>query len=445
MDYESVFWVLSNRLFEHLRTGEHLTVSFSGESSQFTRFNRARVRQTGKVEDAQLTVTLMWEEREIYGSFPLTGNLEQDTAVGLETLEELREEIPSLPINPYLVLPENCGSTHEVYQGQLLSMDETVAAILEPVQDCDLVGLYASGQIMRGNANSAGQRHWFSTENFCWDYSLFTTSPDGTELAVKGVYANSVWYEDEYLAQMERSLVQLSALNRPRQQLDRGTYRTYFAPAAVAELLSLITWSVGEASLQQGSSALRKLWLGSAQLSPLFSLTEDFTQGNVPRFNELGEVAPLELPVIAAGQLVNTLVSARSAKEYGKPANGASRSEGMRSPVMAGGKLSNGDILTTLDRGLYLSNLHYLNWSDLPNGRITGMTRYACFWVEKGELIAPIENLRFDDSIYDFLGENLEALTTTTEFIPHTDTYGQRSLGGITVPGMLVKEFDFTL
>ena len=73
------------------------------------------------------------------------------------------------------------------------------------------------------------------------------------------------------------------------------------------------------------------------------------------------------------------------------------------------------------------------------------MTRYACFWVENGEFIAPIKNLRFDDSIYDFLGENLEAFTDFREFIPNIGTYETRSLGGILVLGMLVKDFTFTL
>ncbi|MFN9017336.1 MAG: TldD/PmbA family protein, partial [Pseudanabaena sp.] len=47
--------------------------------------------------------------------------------------------------------------------------------------------------------------------------------------------------------------------------------------------------------------------------------------------------------------------------------------------------------------------------------------------------------------IYDFLGENLEAFTDFREFIPNTGTYETRSLGGILVPGMLVKDFTFTL
>jgi len=112
---------------------------------------------------------------------------------------------------------------------------------------------------------------------------------------------------------------------------------------------------------------------------------------------------------------------------------------------MASGDLAPSDVLSALDTGLFLSNLHYLNWSDRTNARITGMTRYACFWVENGKLSAPIKNLRFDDSVYSFFGDNLERLTSHAEFIASTDTYGQRSLGGISAPGLLVKNFTFTL
>jgi predicted Zn-dependent protease len=117
----------------------------------------------------------------------------------------------------------------------------------------------------------------------------------------------------------------------------------------------------------------------------------------------------------------------------------------MRSPVLAVGDLAPSEVLAALDTGLFLSNLHYLNWSDRTNARITGMTRYACFWVEGGKLSAPIQNLRFDDSVYRVLGDNLESITSSGEFIPSTDTYGQRSLGGIFAPGLLVKNFIFTL
>ena len=208
----------------------------------------------------------------------------------------------------------------------------------------------------------------------------------------------------------------------------------------------MLSWGgVSQASYQQGGSCLGAMRRGEKKLSPQFTLRENFRHGLVPRFNELGEVAPLDLPIVQSGELVNLLTSAETAKEYKLVANGADQGETLRSPEISPGELSSDQILATLGTGLYLSNLHYLNWSDRPTGRITGMTRYACFWVEDGEIVAPIENLRFDDSLYQFWGENLAALTNFQEFIPDVGTYENRNLGGTWVPGMIVNDFTYTL
>jgi predicted Zn-dependent protease len=88
--------------------------------------------------------------------------------------------------------------------------------------------------------------------------------------------------------------------------------------------------------------------------------------------------------------------------------------------------------------------LHYLNWSDPQTARLTGMTRYACFRVESGEIAEPIRDLRFDESLYRMFGSSLEALTRDSRLFPSTDTYGQRALGGCQVPGALINAFRFT-
>ena len=445
---ENSFYQLADRLTSSLNPDEYLTINLDSERSQFTRFNHAKVRQTGVVADGNITISLIFNQREAFAEFPFTGDRAVDEQIAINSLAYLRDEVAQIPENPYVVLPENQGSSREFYQGKLLSPEEAIATILEPVYEqdrkVDFTGFYASGSIIRANANSTGQRHWFATDSFFVDYSMFIQTDSG-EKAVKGIYAGKEWNSLDYKKQIELSKQQLVALQRPSKTIERGKYRTYFAPAAAAELLEFLTWSVGEASLQQGSSALLKLRNQEKSLSPLINLTENFSYGNVPRFNSLGEVAPENLSIITNGKLINTLVSSRSAKEYDKAANGADDGESMRSPEFAAGDLAETDILKQLDTGLYLSNLHYLNWSDRTGGRITGMTRYACFWVENGELVAPIENLRFDDSIYDFLGENLEALTDFRNFIPSTGTYGKRSLGGLLASGMLVKDFTFTL
>jgi predicted Zn-dependent protease len=439
---EKTFDAIAQDLLSELKASEHLKLGLTAEQSQFTRFNNAKVRQTGCIEDGQLSLTLMGNQRTTSQALPFTGDRDKDLQMAKGAIADLRQEIAQLPEDPYLVLPTGNSTSHDVHGGKLLPPEQVFTAILPAVEGLDFTGIYASGGLVRAYADSAGQKHWFATETFALDYSLFTQNGQ----AVKGTFAGNRWDEAAYSQKIAESKLQLERLAQPPKSIPRGQYRTYLAPAAVAELLGMFSWGgISEAALQQGGSALGLLQRGEKTLSPFFSLKENFSAGLVPRFNNWGEIAPMELPLIEAGQLRNTLVNSRTAKEYGKVANGANGGESLRSPEIAPGKLATAEILSSLDRGLYLSNLHYLNWSDRPNGRITGMTRYACFWVEKGEIVAPIENLRFDESLYRCFGENLMALTAAQELIPEVGTYDHRSLGGMKVPGALIEEFTYTL
>jgi predicted Zn-dependent protease len=439
---ERTFDRLVDRLLGELKEGEHLKLGLKGEQSQFVRFNKAKVRQAGCIEDGQLNLTLMQNQRNGYRSFPLTGDWDADWHQAELALADLRQEVPQLPEDPYLVLPEGSATSRENHGGKLLKPEDVAASLLSEMAGVDFTGIYAGGSLVRAYADSAGQKHWFGTEFFSVDYSLFTE--DGQ--AVKGTFAGNEWDDAAYSAKLAEAKHQLERLAQPPKPIPRGQYRTYLAPGAVAELLSMFSWGgISEGALQRGGSALALLQRGEKEFSPLFNLTEDFSRGLVPRFNEWGDIAPIALPLIQSGKLVNTLISSRTAKEYGKVANGATGGESLRSPEILPGTLPVADILKALDTGLYLSNLHYLNWSDRPTGRITGMTRYACFWVENGEIVAPIENLRFDESLYQCLGDNLMALTDFQEFVPEVGTYFNRNPGGMWVPGILTEGFTYTL
>lgn len=439
---EQSFTQLTNTLHHKQATDEHFTLQLSGEQSQFARFNQAKVRQTGCVVDGNATLTLMQDQRGASFSFPVSGDEAQDEETLLAALAQLRQELPQLPIDPYQVLPEGHAESRDRHTGLILPPEQAVSTMLKPLTGLDFTGLYAGGSLVRGYADSAGQHHWFQTDSFAVDYSIYTA--DGQ--AVKGTVAGDRWDDDTYLTQIEASKHQLERLAQTPKPVPRGNYRVYLAPAAIAELIDIFSWgAVSEAAFQQGNSALAAMRRENKTLSPKFTLKESFSRGTVPRFNDLGEMGPIELPLIERGRLVNTLISSRTAKEYGQTANGASSSEGLRAPEVETGSLAATNILTALDTGLYLANLHYLNWSDRPTGRITGMTRYACFWVENGEIVAPIENLRFDESLYRFFGENLIDLTDFQEFIPNLGTYERRSLGGQWLPGALIEDFTFTL
>ncbi len=112
---------------------------------------------------------------------------------------------------------------------------------------------------------------------------------------------------------------------------------------------------------------------------------------------------------------------------------------------MAPGNLPQDRVLAELGEGLLINNVHYLNYSDRPACRMTGMTRFATFWVENGKITAPVNVMRFDETIYRIFGDHLADLTAEREFIIDSQTYGGRSMESGRVPGALVDEFTFTL
>ena len=443
--YEKPFQKLVEAISSQLENHQHFTLSLAGEESQFTRFNHAKVRQTGLVRDGQIHLSVMTEDRSASAALPFTGDFDLDWPPIQSALSQLEQNFSKLPIDPYVVLPaatEN-STSREIRSGDLLEPTEVAEQLLSPVESLDFSGLYAGGISYRAYADSAGKQHWFETPSFTLDYSLFGSRRNQ---AAKGTVAGNCWDAETYRANLAATQKQLELLSRPVKAVPKGSYRTYLAPAAVAEIVDTMAWGgLGEAALRQGNSAFNQLEKGELMLSEKFSLEENFNRTSIPRFNHSGEISPSQLSIIKNGKWASSLVSPRSAKEYSKPSNAASSRESMRAPAIAPGTLFDSQILSQLDTGLYLSNLHYLNWSDLVAGGITGMTRYACFWIENGEIVAPIEDLRFDDNLYRFLGAGLINLTAEQTFIPTVNTYNQRSLGGIWAPGMLIEQFRYTL
>jgi predicted Zn-dependent protease len=440
-DSRKHFDQVSDALFQALKPGEELTANLAAEDSLFIRFNGNRVRQNTNVEQRSLGLKLQSNGRTVEKSRSLSGREELDRTAMLALLEVARSEVRALPEDPNLVPLENNGASEEEFHGKLLPTDEVARAVAATAEGQDLAGLYSAGPSIRANRNSKGQRHWFATENFFLDYSLY----NGPK-AAKGVYAGTIWSPSDWEANLSDTKGQLALLSRPKISVKPGQYRTYLTPMALSSLCGMMAWgALSGAAWKQGHSPFKKLADGEKHLSPLLSFRENFGLGLTPRFNERGEVAPSSLSLVEKGELKSLLVSSRTAKEFGLNSNFATEGETPRALDVTPGTLDEKNVLRELGTGLYLSNLHYLNWSDPVSARVTGMTRYACFWVEGGEIQGPIQDLRWDESLFEAFGPKLMALTAQTAIDPETDTYFRRALGGSRIPGALIDRFTFTL
>ena len=309
----------------------------------------------------------------------------------------------------------------------------------------DLVGLYAGGPVYRGFANSHGQRNWHQAESFNLQWSLYHRA----DKAVKAAYSGFAWDAGAFAAKMDEARVALAYMTRPAKTLAPGSYRAYLTPAAMEDVASMMCWGGFSArALATKQSAFTRMRSGDGdevRFAAGVSLAEATAEGVAPAFQGEGFVRPGRVPLIEEGRLVGALVSPRTAREFDLEANGANGWEAPESLTMAGGTLASKDALTALDTGLYIGNLHYLNYSDRPASRITGMTRFATFWVEGGRIVAPVDVLRFDDTLFRMFGPRLEALTAETELLLASDTYGARQLTSMQVPGALLSGMTFTL
>jgi len=208
----------------------------------------------------------------------------------------------------------------------------------------------------------------------------------------------------------------------------------------------MMSWGgFGLKSQKTKKSTLLKLVEGKCSLNKKINLYENTGEGIAAPFQSQGFIKPDSIQLIKDGQYKNSLTSPRSAKEYGVEPNGASSDESPSSIDLKAGNLKEEDIIKQLDTGLYINNVWYLNYSDRNSCRITGMTRFATFWVENGELKNPLSVMRFDESIYKMLGDKLIDLTEEREMLIDASTYGGRSTSSSRLPGALIKDFTLTL
>ncbi len=441
-DFKRHFEATTDRVLGELLPGERAAVSYSAEETAFMRFNGCKVRQSGTVEQADLSIKL-WKGAKTYAvQLGLTLDAARDDELVAEALGTARATLALLPDDPYQAVPEAAASSDARYSGKLLPVADIPARILNPAAGLDFTGIYSQGLVCRGAANSAGARHWFQTETFLVDYSAWL--PNGR--AVKSSYAGRDWSDADYAARVASTRESLENLGAEQKALEPGKYRAFVTADALSEVVAFFSWNgFGERGLRQGESAYIAMREGRETMSPRFGLSQDFALGVQPAFNDDGELAPERLPIVSAGKIANTIVSSRTAKKYGIEPNGAGDDEEVRSVAIDPGELAEADALKALGTGVYVSNFHYLNWSDVQAARVTGMTRFSCLWVEDGKVVAPIKDMRWDESLYNLLGAKLEAVTKERHLIVESMTYEKRQVGGSLLPGILVDGLSFTL
>jgi len=131
---------------------ELLLASAHSESTDFARFNGARVRQAGTVDQTSIHLDLIEGQRHTQAGLQLSGQSDVDNARINSALERLREQRAVVPDDPHLIVNTTPQSSEFVGGDELPERDATLSAIAGGAGDKDLVGIYTAS---RGTSNSS--------------------------------------------------------------------------------------------------------------------------------------------------------------------------------------------------------------------------------------------------------------------------------------------------
>ena len=434
--------------------GEFACATIEAERSEFVRINGARLRQAGRVERAVARIRLVQGDRQAIHQLTLAG-LEPgvgDLAGAVhESLAALRQVLadsgpdPLLDVNRDPVQSDD-RDLHEC--GLVFDRAAFVQTVTDAAGPADLVGFCAAGPLARGFCSSSGSRQWYQRERLSFDWSIHlpVDATGGDRKAVKASWSGPAFNADDLSRAIADSRRDAQVMARPVMRLAPGEYRALLSPRALADLIEMLSWGGFSARAHHaGQSPLGWLRSGKSTLSPMLSMAEDLDAGLAPGFQADGYPRARRTALIDRGRFADLLVSPRTAREYQLTGNAAGEGEMPETLRVQPGSMKASDALSALGTGLSISNFWYLNFSDRPSARVTGMTRFACLWVDQGEPVAPVEAMRFDDSLYRLLGDQLAALGDTAVLMPAGDTYDGRATGGIEAPAALLGGLRFAL
>jgi PmbA protein len=299
-------------------------------------------------------------------------------------------------------------------------------------------GILESGWAQFSLGNSAGLRCHYKTSS-----ASFSTTMSGQDVSgwSEGRASRHTELDVAALSHEAREIA-LRAVNP--ESAEPGAWTVLLPPAAVADLVMFLNWmGFGAQDYLAGTSPLAGK-AGQKLFSDLLCITDDCNHplaAGIP-FDDEG-VSRQKVNLIDRGTFMGPVYDRLTAKEAGK----ASTGHGFSRPnphgpfpgnlVVAPGKASMQELIAGTRRGLLVTHLHYTNVQNPQDLTLTGMTRDGLFLVENGEIVKPVRNMRFTESLLKAFA-NIEAVSSDQQL--HGGFFG----GGFVLPGMKINDFHFT-
>ena len=417
-------------------------VLFLHEWGGLTRFAKSEIHQSTNREDTGLRVRVVSKGR--VGVAATNECTPEGARKAAQSAKEMAEIVGPDPLWPGLGPVAPTPQVDRFFEGTANASPETRAeAVADLIGTCapgfTAAGAYETMAMEVGLANTESQRCWAPSTQ-----ASVTTVISGSEggSGFAETFSGSVEAIDA--GAIGRRANDKALGSRSPKALDAGVYPVVLEPAAVATLIGFLAW-VGFGG--KGYLEDRSCFSGKKDqqvAAPTVSIWDD---GSDPRtlgapFDFEG-VPKRRVDLIRDGVFLDAVYDLRTGKEAGVPSTG----HGLPSPNPEGpfplnlfmdtGDATVDDMVKGTERGVLVTRFHYANIVNPIESSITGMTRDGTFLIERGEVVGPVRNFRFTQSI-------LGALSTTSMVGRQAELASEFFFSASRVPALKVEEFNFS-
>ncbi len=226
-------------------------------------------------------------------------------------------------------------------------------------------------------------------------------------------------------------------------ELEPGEYEVILEEYAVATILEYLSFDGFSAlALEEGRSFME---LGQRVMGPNVSIWDDGADPTgLPAAIDFEGVAKRRVDLVTDGVAQAVVHDSATARRAGTTSTG----HGLPAPntfgpitwnlFMAPGSGSKPSMLSSIDRGLWVTRFHYVNIVHPRRAVLTGMTKDGTFLIEQGRIVRPVRNLRFTQAIPEAFSR-IEAISSETRLVA-------AEYSGINgrVPALHIGRFAFT-
>jgi predicted Zn-dependent protease len=404
-----------------------------------TRFANNEITTSGAADALEVTIRLTADTRT--GIVTLNEITEEALTRAVHRAEELAGVLPPDPEYPGPLPPQDYASI-EAYDEATLHTRAAdripgVRAVVGPAahENLNSSGFFTTGGEVQCVANRAGNFGWHRSTSA--SFSATARTADGTG---SGWAQDASWRlkEIDPTALAERALRKARDSAGPRP-VEPGDYTVILEPAAVAGLLGFgFTQALSARAAEEGRSFFSKKGGGTLVGEALFhesvTLRSDPTDPRRPGlpwagggFQGGGEpVAATPFTWVEKGVVKNLWIDRSWAVKTDRaltppPGN----------LVLEGGTETIESLIASTERGLLVTNFWYIRSVNPQTLMSTGLTRDGVWLVEKGKIVHPVVNLRWNESPAVVLA-NVEGMTPAIR------------AGNAVVPALKARAFTFT-